>query len=115
VRRGALSPASASMRAARSRAARTFAGEVLSRDSLLMTASDTKRALRRSPLAAQGFLDATRALSALDRLFQLLRLEMGNECIDHRTHVPVHEILEAVDGYSDAVIGHPVLREIVRS
>ena len=46
-------------------------------------------------------------------LLQLLCLEMGCQTLDEWIEVPVEHGFQLVQGHSNAMIGHPVLREII--
>src|SRR5450432_209612 len=46
-------------------------------------------------------------------LLKFFRLVVRGERLDQRLNFPVHHLLELVDGEADAVVGKPVLREIV--
>ncbi len=46
-------------------------------------------------------------------LLELLRLIVGRQRVDDRLQLSVHHLLELVDGETDAVVGQPILGEIV--
>ena len=46
-------------------------------------------------------------------LLQLLRLIMGRERLDQRLELAIHHLFELMNGEPDAMIGQPVLREII--
>src|SRR5208283_1293667 len=46
-------------------------------------------------------------------LLEFLRLEVGDERVDHELNAAVHELRKLVHGQADAVVGHAVLREVI--
>ncbi len=65
-----------------------------------------------------GFADlaivAIRRRSNGNALFEFFRLEVRDQRIEHASDIPFEKTGQIVDGETDAVIGYPVLRKVVR-
>ena len=53
-------------------------------------------------------------LRSIHIFFQLLRLKVGNQGVDHGLQPAIHDVVQLMQAESDAMVGQPILREIVR-
>src|SRR5947199_10805886 len=66
---------------------------------------------------AQAAFETTRARDSgndFGLLLELFRLEMSDEGVNNGLELPIHHFSKLVESESNAVVGHAVLRKIVR-